>query len=66
MAKGIRWIGGRQYLLHGRASSKDRAKQSAQDLRNDGYIVRVVKLWEFDYMIYSHGPIEKPAKDQAK
>lgn len=53
--KGVRWIDGREYLLCGRADSKEGAQSQARALRASWFSVRIVKLWEFDFMLYVHG-----------
>lgn len=63
MSKGARWIGGREYLLHGRYDNREGAVAMAGLLRRYGYIVRVIKLHWYDYMVYSHGPVENLIKE---
>lgn len=55
MTKGIRWIDGREFLLAGRKSRKEDAKQEAAALRASWAQVRIVKLNDWDYMLYVHG-----------
>lgn len=55
--KGVRWIGGREFLLCGRESDKVRAQSVAKVLRGEYMIVRIVKIWECDYMLYVHGKL---------
>ena len=53
--KGIRMINGQEYMLNGRYSDKEQAQKAADELRYSWSKVRVIKLWECDYMIYVHG-----------
>ena len=53
--KGVRWIGGQEYLLAGRCSDRDRAVEQAAALRQNHTKVRIVKLWAYDFMLYVHG-----------
>jgi hypothetical protein len=55
MQKGVRWIGGKEYMLAGRCDSKKRAKEQAAALRESWASVRIVKLWDYDFMLYVHG-----------
>lgn len=55
MQKGTRWINGQEYLLCGRVDSKERAVQQATALRTEWAKVRIIKLWEYDFMLYVHG-----------
>jgi hypothetical protein len=55
MQKGVRRINGREYLLAGRSTNEDRARQEAKLLRDRYTHVRVIKRWALDYMIYVHG-----------
>ena len=52
---GIRWIDGQEYMLSGRYSDQQRAIDTAKYLRKSWLKVRVIKLWEFDFLIYVHG-----------
>lgn len=54
MTKGIRIINGREYLLSGRAGSKESAESEATAIRRRGKLVRIIRLRESDYLIYSH------------
>jgi len=53
--KSIRWIDGREYLQAGRADSKEIANEEAAVLRKSWDRVRVIKNWDFDYVIFVHG-----------
>lgn len=55
MSRGVRMIGGREYLLCGRVGSKEAATSAARSLRREWMRVRVVKLNDWDYMLYAHG-----------
>lgn len=55
MSKGIRFIDGQEYLLAGRCSSKQSAISEAIELRRFHSKVRIIKVWEFDYLVYVHG-----------
>lgn len=55
MQRGQRTINGRVYVLGGRATgvnAKAVAKSEAESKRQRGKLVRLVKLSEFDYLIY--------------
>lgn len=55
MERGTRYIGGREYLLCGRVDSKEHAGSEAADLRKYWAHVRIIKLSDWDYMLYVHG-----------
>lgn len=55
MQAGIRMIDGKEYMLAGRTSDKERAQSEAQSLRRSWSSVRIIKIWEYDYMLYVHG-----------
>jgi len=59
MKKGIRMIGGREYLLNGRYvgfDAKEKAVAEIKRKRNAGSQVRLIcRMKDFDYMIYQHG-----------
>lgn len=60
MAKGTRFIGGKEFLLAGREVSKFDAQVARIDLlRSDWERVRIIKLSDWDYMLYAHGRISK-------
>lgn len=50
---GTRKIGGKFYLLAGRTGSKQWAESEAAEIRRRGNLVRIVKLSEWDFMIYA-------------
>lgn len=52
MEKGTRHINGKYYLLAGRVSSKESAMSEAHAIRKQGKLARIIKLHDFDYMIY--------------
>lgn len=52
--KGVRFIKGREYLLSGRYCSKAEARSAAVHTRKRWESVRIIKLWDCDYMIYVH------------
>jgi len=53
-SKGVRWIDGREYLLCGRESNKEHAQWHATALREQWERVRIVKLNDWDYLLYVH------------
>ncbi len=53
--RGIRMIEGQEYLLCGRCSSKESAIREAEALRKTHIKVRIIKVWDCDYMLYVHG-----------
>lgn len=55
MTKGVRWIDGREFLLAGRKSDKEGAERERDALRHSWERVRIVKLSDWDYMLYVHG-----------
>jgi hypothetical protein len=55
MARGTRWIDGREYLLGGRVSTKEQAISERADLLRDWSRVRIIKRNDWDYMLYVHG-----------
>jgi hypothetical protein len=55
MTKGIRFIDGREYLLCGREFTKEKAKQEKAALLASWERVRIVKLSDWDFMLYVHG-----------
>lgn len=48
-------IGGQEYMLAGRETEKESAKQAATELRKSWAKVRVIKLCPVDFMLYVHG-----------
>lgn len=54
MTKGVRFIGGREYLLAGRTTSRERAEQERTALQNTWQSVQIVKLCDWDFMLYVH------------
>ena len=54
MTNGVRIIGGREYLLAGRAGTKAEAEAEAASIRNRGQRVRIIKLNGADWLIYAH------------
>lgn len=58
--KGVRCINGKYFLLAGRTNTRQQADLEARILRKRGNLVRVIKLWECDYMIYEFSDEEKP------
>jgi hypothetical protein len=59
MQKGNRIINGREFLLCGRASSKESAEQHKRSLRDGWTLVRIVKMSDWDFMLYVHGAKSK-------
>jgi hypothetical protein len=55
MTRGVRWIDGREYLLYGRYSDRDLASQAVKNARGNHISVRLVKLSNWDFLIYIHG-----------
>lgn len=55
MTKGVRFIDGREYLLCGRAESKTAALEARKALLASWDKVRIVKVWDYDFMLYVHG-----------
>ena len=55
MPRGVRMIAGREFLLAGRTDSKERATADAKALRQEWERVRVIKLRDWDFMLYAHG-----------
>ncbi len=55
MQKGVRWIKGREYLLCGRAPNREAARVQALSLATQWKSVRIIKLWEYDFLLYVHG-----------
>lgn len=53
--RGIRFINGQEYMLCGRTSERDAAQREAKSLRSSWSKVRVIKISNWDYMIYVHG-----------
>ena len=53
--KGVRFIGGREFLLAGRKADKKSADRESNALRTGWTLARIVKRHDFDYMIYVHG-----------
>jgi hypothetical protein len=53
--KGVRWIDGQEYLLCGRYNDKDSASRAAKINREDWERVRIIKLNDWDFLIYVHG-----------
>ena len=54
-AKGVRFIGGREYLLAGRTVSRERAEIYRVALQSTWNSVRIVKLSDWDFVLYVHG-----------
>lgn len=54
-SRGTRYINGREYLLCGRYSSKVAAQSAAESSRERWYQVRIIKVNQWDFMIYVHG-----------
>lgn len=52
--KGVRWFGGREFLLCGRKSDKEDAVSEKRALLHSWERVRIVKLNDWDYMLYVH------------
>lgn len=52
MSKGERKIKGKCFLLNGRYSDREAAKQAADTRKADGYDVRIIKLGVLDYVLY--------------
>ena len=52
---GVRWLGGREFLLCGRVSSRAAARFEQEHLRLEWDRVRMIKLSDFDFMLYVHG-----------
>jgi hypothetical protein len=52
--RGVRFIGGREFLLAGRAYNREDAQRGARGLRHSWRLVRIVKRSEWDYMLYVH------------
>ena len=59
MTKGVRFIDGQEYLLCGRTSERDAAERQAKALKSSWSRVRIIKLNNWDFMIYVHAAIEK-------
>lgn len=60
MAKGTRWIKGQEYLLNGRYADRQQALDIAAEMRGKWWHkVRVVKLSDWDFMIYVHGRLKE-------
>lgn len=59
MTKGVRWIRGQEYLLNGRYSDKTKAIEAAADLRKSWLKVRIIKLWDYDFLVYVHGSMRR-------
>jgi hypothetical protein len=55
MRRGVRWIDGREFLLCGRESSREDAERAKKTLRDSWERVRIVKLNNWDFMLYVHG-----------
>lgn len=55
MRRGVRWIQGREFLLAGRCSDKAKAVIERNALRNSWERVRIIKLWQYDFLLYVHG-----------
>ena len=55
MRKAVRWINGQEYLMCGRASSKDEAKKEAKALLKSWSKVVIVKYDDYDFAIFVHG-----------
>jgi hypothetical protein len=53
--KGTRMIEGREYLLGGRTTDKDKASAERRQLLKEWERVRIIKLCLVDYMLYVHG-----------
>lgn len=64
MQRGVRFIKGQEYLLAGRVTDRDKAKDQAKALEQRWYQVRVIRRNDFDFMLYVHG--ERPFYDFAK
>lgn len=52
MSRGTRYINGKYYLLAGRSASKENAQAHATYMRQQGWLVRIIRLCAWDYMIY--------------
>lgn len=48
-------IDGKEFLLAGRTNSKESAKSEKAALLKSHAIVRIIKLNDWDFMIYIHG-----------
>lgn len=57
MQKGARMINGQEYILAGRCSNKESAKKQAEAVRTRYQKVRIIKILDYDYMIYAHAAI---------
>jgi hypothetical protein len=55
VTRGIRYIDGQQYMLNGRYDSRERALCEAKEARQYWLKVRIIKVWEHDFMLYVHG-----------
>jgi hypothetical protein len=55
--KGVRFIGGREFLLAGRTTNKESADRESSALWSGRTLVRVINRHDFDYMIYVHGSL---------
>ena len=55
MIKGTRWIKGQEFIICGRAFTKDSARTEKQSLLKEWSQVRIIKLNDNDYALYVHG-----------
>lgn len=54
--KGVRFIGGREYLLCGRYNFKHEAEEAKENMKDRYIDIKIVKMNRyFDYGIYVHG-----------
>jgi hypothetical protein len=53
--RGVRYIDGKVYLLCGRTADCDDAHRRAAQLKAEWNKVRIIKLNDWDYMLYVHG-----------
>jgi hypothetical protein len=56
MVRGVRYYNGRQMLLSGRhigLDAREDAVAQAKRLRASGHWARIIKVHQYDYMVYS-------------
>lgn len=55
MSKGTRYIDGQEFILCGRELSKENAQKVRKVLLERWAKVRIIKLADWDFMLYVHG-----------